>query len=187
MTFGKYNRLYVADQTNRRVQVFDSMGKFLFKWGKYGTKEGEFGGNINPKSRVGGPQFLARDSEGNIYSTEGSIGRIQKFTPEGKFLLAWGDNEDKSGSFGGTSEAAKGLRGPVAIAIDEKDRVWVSSVRGRIQQFTKEGKYLRGFGEEQGSKPGQFLAPHGIATDGKGHIYVADSYNHRVQKFAVKD
>src|SRR5262245_13963588 len=45
-------RVYVADQTNRRVQVFDPEGKFLFKWGAYGTKPGQFGGNITPTSRV---------------------------------------------------------------------------------------------------------------------------------------
>src|SRR5205823_32568 len=33
-----------------------------------------------------------------------------------------------------------------------KDRVWVSAVSGRIQRFTKDGKFLRGFGE-QGTKP----------------------------------
>src|SRR5262249_21240935 len=45
------DRVYVADQTNRLVQVFDARGMFLFKWGKYGTKTGEFGGNVSPKSR----------------------------------------------------------------------------------------------------------------------------------------
>jgi DNA-binding beta-propeller fold protein YncE len=48
-------RVYVADQTNHRVQVFDSSGKFPTKWGEYGTKPGQFGGNSNPLSRVGGP------------------------------------------------------------------------------------------------------------------------------------
>jgi sugar lactone lactonase YvrE len=74
-------RVYVADQTNRRVQVFDSNGKFLAKWGEYGIKPGQFGGNSSPKSRVGGPQFLAFDSLGNLFTTEGSLGRVQKFTP----------------------------------------------------------------------------------------------------------
>src|SRR4029078_12156341 len=81
-------RVYVADQTNRRVQVFDGEGKFLFKWCESGTKPGRFGGNVWIRSRVGGPQFLAFDSKGNLYTTEGSVGRGQKFTPEGKFLRA---------------------------------------------------------------------------------------------------
>jgi DNA-binding beta-propeller fold protein YncE len=182
----KAGRVYVADQTNRRVQVFDGEGKFLFKWGQYGTKEGEFGGNSTRASRVGGPQFVALDGRGNIYTTEGSMGRVQKFTADGKFLLSWGDNQDKAGGFGGefTGFQAK-LVGPIGICIDEKDRVWVSAVSGRVQQFTADGKFLRGCGDVQGSKPGQFLAPHGLALDSRGHLYVVDSYNHRIQKFDV--
>ena len=136
-------RVYVADQTNRRVQVFDGEGKFLSKWGEHGSKPGQFGGKVSIRSRVGGPQFLAFDSKGNLYTTEGSEGRVQKFTPEGKFLLAWGDNEDKPGSFGGAFSGFKDrkatLQGPVAICVDKHDRVWVSAVCGRIQQFTTEG------------------------------------------------
>jgi hypothetical protein len=55
-----------------------------------------------------------------------------------------------------------------------------------VQQFTTDGKYLRGLGFEQGTKPGQFLAPHGVAVDGHGHLYIVDAYNHRIQKFAAK-
>jgi len=179
-------RVYVADQTNRRVQVFDAHGKFLMKWGRYGVKSGEFGGNTSKLSRVGGPQFVALDSHGNIYTTEGSVGRVQKFTPDGKYLLSWGDNEDRPGSFGGEFTGFKAsLKGPIGVCVDRQDRVWVTCVRGRIQQFTGEGKYLRGFGEEQGNKPGQFFAPHGLALDSRGHLYVVDAYNHRVQKFDV--
>src|SRR5262249_33564251 len=64
-------------------------------------------------------------------------------------------------------------------------RLWVSAVSGRVQQFTPDGVYLRGVGGESGDGPGQFRAPHGVAADGRGHLYVVDSYNHRVQKFAV--
>jgi sugar lactone lactonase YvrE len=75
--------------------------------------------------------------------------------------------------------------GFVPVCVDRHDRVWVGAVSGRIQQFTKDGKYLRGFGE-QGTKPGQFHAPHGIALDSHGNLYVVDAYNHRIQKFAVE-
>jgi DNA-binding beta-propeller fold protein YncE len=189
LAIGLDGRVYVADQTNRRVQVFDGKGKLLFKWGEYGTKPGQFGGNISIQSRVGGPQFLAFDSKGNLYTTEGSVGRLQKFTPEGKFLLAWGDNDDKPGSFGGAFSGFKDrkvtLQGPIAVCIDKYDRVWVSAVCGRIQQFTDDGAYLSGFGSA-GTKPSEFYAPHGLAFDSRGHLYVVDAFNHRIQKFAVQ-
>jgi tripartite motif-containing protein 71 len=34
-----------------------------------------------------------------------------------------------------------------------------------------------------GSGDGQFNGPFGVAIDGSGHVYVADSNNHRIQKF----
>lgn len=183
---GRGGRVYVADQTNRRVQVFDPAGKFLFKWGEYGTREGQFGGDIARRSRVGGPQFVAVDGAGDVYTTEGSVGRVQRFTADGVFLRAWGDNQDRPGGFGGTFQGRKNsLRGPVGICVDGRGRVWVASVGGRVQQFTKDGEYLRGVGGGPGTGPGQFVAPHGLALDGRGHLYVVDSYNHRVQKFAV--
>jgi DNA-binding beta-propeller fold protein YncE len=179
-------QVYVADQTNRRVQVFDSEGKFLFKWGEYGTAHGQFGGNITPKSRVGGPQFVALDRSGNVYTTEGSLGRVQKFTERGEFLSAWGDNSDKPGSFGGGYNGIPGaLQGPVGVCIDDGGRIWVSAAGGRVQQFTADGMYIRGLAEGDGAAPGRLVAPHGIAVDRHGSLYVADSFNHRVLKFAV--
>jgi len=178
-------RVYIADQTNHRVQVIDADGRFLTAWGKYGTQPGEFGGNTNPKSRAGGPTFLAFDKQGNIYATGGMDGRVQKFTSEGAFISTFGDLEDRPGSFGRDFEPFGGMHGPIGICCDHEDRLWISAAGGRIQQFTSEGRYLRGFGEKQGSEPGQFLAPHGVAIDSRGYLYVVDAYNHRVQKFDV--
>lgn len=181
---GPDGRVYVADQTNRRVQVFDTKGKFLGKWGEFGTKTGQFGGNINPKARGGGPQFVALDSEGHVYTTEGSMCRVQKFTPDGKFLLTWGKDLNQPGELGGNYLGTT-MRGAVGICVDDKDRVWVSSVGGRVQQFSSQGRYLRGLTDEPGTEPGQFTAPHGVAVDSKGGLYVVDSYNHRIQKFTT--
>jgi DNA-binding beta-propeller fold protein YncE len=189
LAVGPSGRVFVADQTNRRVQVFDAEGKFLAKWGEHGSKPGQFGGKVSIKSRVGGPQFLAFDGEENLYTTEGSEGRVQKFTPEGKLLLAWGTNDDKPGGFGGAFSGFKDrkatLQGPVAICVDRDGRVWVSAVSGRIQRFTGSGEYLGGFGSP-GTGPGEFYAPHGLAFDSRGDLYVVDAFNHRVQKFAVR-
>ena len=40
------------------------------------------------------------------------------------------------------------------------------------------------FGEE-GSGPGEFWLPAGIHVDSSGRIWIADSYNRRVQVFKV--
>ncbi|HVU90207.1 MAG TPA: hypothetical protein VHD36_22940 [Pirellulales bacterium] len=183
MAVAPSGRLYIADQTNHRIQVLDLAGKFLSTWGRHGTKPGEFGGKTNVKSRAGGPDFIAIDSRGNIYTTEAMDGRVQKFTADGTFLSAFGDLEDRPGGFGREFKPIPSMHGPIAICCDREDRLWISAAGGRVQQFTGDGKYLRGLGEEQGSEAGQFLAPHGVALDSHGDLYVVDAYNHRIQKF----
>ncbi|MCB1208431.1 MAG: hypothetical protein KDK97_03840 [Verrucomicrobiales bacterium] len=178
--------VFVADQTNRRVQVFDLEGKFLRMWGAYGIVPGQFGGNVSTKSRVGGPQFVAIDHTGGIFTTEASVGRIQEFTAEGKPVLAWGDLADRSGSFGGKFAAMKAnLVGPIGICVDNEDRLWVTAVSGRVQCFTRAGRYLGGLGDAQGNGPGEFSAPHGIAINSKNELFIIDTYNHRVQKYRI--
>lgn len=42
-------------------------------------------------------------------------------------------------------------------------------------------------GGQPGAGPGQFAYPRGVAVDGKGDVYVADSRNNRIQKFRASD
>jgi tripartite motif-containing protein 71 len=178
--------VYVADQCNRRIQVFDTAGKFLTKWGRKGFQAGEFGGDPHPKAFFAGPTFLALDPQGNLFTTEAPLGRVQKFTAEGTHLLAFGDTDDAPGKFGGyfTAFGKNIMRGPTGMCFDSQGRLWINSIGGRIQRFSDQGEYLSGFGEE-GTKPGQFYAPHGLAIDSRGCMYIVDSFNHRIQKFEV--
>jgi DNA-binding beta-propeller fold protein YncE len=58
----------------------------------------------------------------------------------------------------------------------------------RVQCFSPLGKYL--YGQEDlapGGESGRFHTPHGLAFDSAGHLYVVDSQNQRVRKFAVRE
>ena len=50
------------------------------------------------------------------------------------------------------------------------------------QQTDGQGKLLFMWGEE-GSELGQLYYPYDLALDGKGHLYICEYGNHRVQKF----
>src|SRR5438477_4999267 len=43
-------------------------------------------------------------------------------------------------------------------------------------------RLIQSFGKE-GTGPGDFAAPTGIALDSKGNLYVADVFNHRIEVF----
>ena len=178
--------VYVADQTNRRVQQFTPQGVFLNSWGEHGSRLGQFDGVEPLNSRFGGPHFLAVDSSGHIYTTEGALARVQKFSAAGHPVLSWGDKSDEHGGFGSlqTVFSRRNTLGPIGICTDNQDNVWVSSLNNRVQQFTADGEYLGGIGRG-GAGPGEFRFPHAMAADSRNHLYVVDSGNHRVQKFEI--
>jgi uncharacterized protein (TIGR03663 family) len=97
---------------------------------------------------------------------------------------------------GATGAAGKGpgqFSFPRAVAVDGQGRIYVAdSGNNRVQIFNPDGSFLRQFGSTckldtkegcQGDGRGQFNEPWGIAADQDGNVYVADTWNHRVQKF----
>jgi sugar lactone lactonase YvrE len=187
VALGPDGLLYVPDQGNSRVQKFTKDGKFVAKWGKHGKEPGQFGGSVPAGGRFAGPQFVAFDRAGNVYATDAALDRVQKFTPEGKLLAFWGTDSAEPGGFGPpplNKDGKPGQGGPIGLCVDRQNRVWVSATNNRVQQFTNSGKYLRGIGGA-GTEAGRFHTPHGLALDSLGCLYVVDTMNSRIQKFAT--
>ncbi|MBI2863327.1 MAG: TIGR03663 family protein [Chloroflexi bacterium] len=88
----------------------------------------------------------------------------------------------------GTKGSATGqLSEPKAVAVDKQGNVYVmDSLNRRVEKFDATGKFLAQVGRE-GTGEGEFMpntgGAWGIAVDAEGFVYVADTWNHRVQKF----
>jgi DNA-binding beta-propeller fold protein YncE len=161
--------LMVADTHYYRILTYTPQGELLTLatlGGTMGQGPGEFGFVTD----------VVRDAHGNYFVSEyGEFDRIQKFSPDGKFILQWGGHGDAPGHF---------MR-PQHLALDAEGMLWVADAcNHRIQVFDGEGKLVRLWGE-QGSAPGQLRYPYCLVLDGEGHVYICEYGNHRVQKLSL--
>ena len=77
----------------------------------------------------------------------------------------------------------RGLSQPRGLAVNKRGELVVAEYRTScVSVFTTSGEKLQSFGT-RGSGQGQFKDPCGVAVDGEGNIFVADTGNHRIQKF----
>jgi sugar lactone lactonase YvrE len=68
--------------------------------------------------------------------------------------------------------------------VDRNGHVWVSATNHRVQQWDSEGRFRQSIGSD-GVAAGQFRYPHAMVVDSRNHLYVVDSQNGRIQKFAL--
>ncbi|MEK3883325.1 S-layer homology domain-containing protein [Paenibacillus sp. PL2-23] len=156
---------YVADQYNHRIQKFDEEGRFLLKWGTYGSGNGQFDE----------PAEVEVDAEGNVYVLDELNNRVQKFSADGAYIGQWGSQGTADNQF----------NEPVGLAVDASRNVYVSDMNGSIKKFNASGELLLKWGQYGSADDGQMLNPDGIAVDAEGNVYVADRYLHRVIKFSA--
>lgn len=104
---------------------------------------------------------------GFLYVADAEAGAVKKFSPEGSLAAEW-----------------RGFSRPVAV-VAGGDAIYVADfLADRITRLGPDGRVIGTWGRN-GSGPGEFDAPSGIAADRAGRVYVTDFYNHRVQKFTA--
>jgi DNA-binding beta-propeller fold protein YncE len=152
--------VYVADTFNSRIQVFDTDGTFLARWGGWDV--------------FSQPHDVAVGPDGSVYVLDTGNARVQKLTPGGVLVTSWGSPGSGEGQFWG----------PRGIKCDATGNVYVGDTFAhRVQKFSADGAFLCLWGTP-GTEAGQFQFTWGVAVDGSGRIFVADAGNSRIQRFA---
>lgn len=121
---------------------------------------------------------IAVGSDGNVFSGDDYNRNIQKFSPDGTFLLRWGTEGSGPGQFLTVS----------GIAADRAGRIYALDSGGaaanhRVEVFDLAGNFLFQFGS-QGTGDGQFEVLTDIAIGASGNVFITDERLGRVQEFA---
>ncbi len=152
------DHIYIADCFNKRIQIFDSNGRYLRQL-------------PSGPSPITCPQGLAIGSDSSLYVAD-SGGQILKFNASGQFIKSFANYGSEAGQ----------LIAPGNLAVS-KDKLYVADVgNNRIQVFSTEGDFLMAVGRH-GRGHGEFTIPRSVTVDEEGNIYVVDVL-HRVQKFS---
>jgi DNA-binding beta-propeller fold protein YncE len=160
----------VADDTNRRVELFNASGTYQAQYGGSGSGPGQFS---QPESVAFDPR------DGSFYAIDLS-GRVEHFRWPGAFVTTFGSSGTGAGQFDF----------PEAAAVLPTDRsVLVSDSHGnRVERFSSDGTLLSEIGCptsaacDPGTAGGVFDNPLEIAAT-PSSIFVTDWANDRFEQF----
>lgn len=153
-------------------------------------------GNVSTAA-FNNPTGVAQDAAGNLFIADAGNNTIRMISPAGGVSTIAG-----TGGFGfvnGPGNSAT-FAIPGAIAVGPDNNLYVSDILNHsIRKLSRPvtnglpwtvttlvGSGTAGFSDGTGSGA-KFSAPHGLAFDSAGKLYVADSGNHRIRRISVND
>jgi DNA-binding beta-propeller fold protein YncE/fibronectin type 3 domain-containing protein len=141
-----------------------------------------------PEARFNRPSAVAVDGSGNLYVADTESCTVRKITPAG-IVTTLAGAPGQPGYADGAGTAAR-FDAPTGVAVDGAGNVYVSdSTNQIIRKIGPDGAVttLAGLAHQSGSADGvgagaRFLWPGGVAVDGSGNVYVADTGNFTIRK-----
>lgn len=176
--------IYVADTANNRIRKITSDGTVSTL---AGSSSG-YADGTGADAKFNFPYGVAVDNSGNVYVADYSNYRIRKVTAGGIVSTLAGN-----GSFGnadGTGTNAQ-FYNPSGITVDSNGNLFVTDYAFcSVRKITSNGVVSTLAGNGQGYADGSgseaiFNFPRGIAVNGSGDIYVADTANNRIRKIML--
>jgi sugar lactone lactonase YvrE len=186
--------VYVADTGNFAIRRITPAGAVnTLAGGSWGSADG-----TGSAAQFKGPVGIALDKEGNVYVTDNYVlyagefptdntYRIRKVTPAGAVTTLAGV-PNNTGSADGPGASAL-FNDPQGLAVDGAGNIYVVDTNNNtVRMVSPSGVVttLAGVPGSAGCADGsgataQFSAPSGVAVDGSGNLYVADTGNNTIR------
>jgi len=156
--------IYVSDgYGNSRIHKFDPAGRRLTSWGEPGTDPGQF--NI--------AHNIVCDADGWVYVADRENHRVQVFNCDGVYETQWNNLHRPCALFMTSGPCPVCFVGECGFGLEINRGM--PNIGPRVSVLDRTGKRVGRFGAIlPGWGPGEFQAPHGIAVDSHGDVYVGE-------------
>ncbi len=196
--------IFIADHYDSRIRKVSPSGIITTVAGSGGgfqcigfcTSGSGFSGDGGSatSAQLSGPAGIALDSAGNLYIADQYNNRIRKVSPQGIIITVAGNGtgSPNGGSFSGDggSATSAGLWSPTSVAVDAAGNLYIADTTNQRIRKVSNGVITTVAGGGAGTFSGDggpatsasLYFPTGVAVDGAGNLYIADSYNNRIRK-----
>ena len=151
-----------------------------------------FSGDNGPatSAALAKPTNVAADATGNIYIADANNHRVRLVDTGGKITTFAGNGVQGFLGDGGPATSAS-LNTPTSVAVhnstvyiaDSENNVIRAVSDGTITTFAGSGVGAEGYSGDGGPATAALLnCPRGVAVDGNGNLYIADTKNHVVRQ-----
>ncbi len=180
--------LYITDQFNFRIRQVSSSGIITTVAGTGATG---FAGDAAKATagQISAVVGIVADAAGNFYISDTGNNRIRKITSAG-IISTFAGNGNTGLSGDGAAATNATLSQPTGLALDSAGNLYIAdSANNVIRKVGSDGNINRivgsgftGFlGDGGQAQYVNLNGPRGVAVDGNGNIYVADTENHRIR------
>src|ERR1700681_3309289 len=199
--------IWITDKTGDQVFKFSPDGELLMTLGKKGVA-----GDNDSTDALNGPSDVVISKSGDIFVSDGESTntRVVKFSKDGKFIKCWGTKGAGPGELNLPHGIAMDSEGRLYVADRTNKRIQVFDQDGKyLDQMAQCGAPAAIFITEDdmlyvvagapenrltiGTKDGKVLyrvdglnAPHWVAVDSSGAVYVAKVAGQALLKFVKK-
>jgi DNA-binding beta-propeller fold protein YncE len=187
--------LYIADQSNNRVRAVDLATGIIHTVAGTGTATYNGEGLTATETDLAGPSGLALASDGTLYIADCFNGRIRAVDPVTGLMRTVVGNGGEYRFQGLDEPPNASLSRPSGIALDDEGNLYVTDSDNHLvrrwDQVTGRIERIAGVGVADYSGDGGLAVeaglsyPFGIVLDRAGHIFVADTFNHRIREIIL--